>query len=102
MAVSRKVLPEPDKCRVGCSQPTIILSMGYLMKELEKELKELRGYAAPCGTTLSTNKNLGIDQQPKSTHGGTIAPVRYVAEDGLVGHQWVEWSLCLKVFDEPV
>ena len=26
----------------------------------------------------------------------------YVAEDGLVGHQWEEWPLGLRVFDAPV
>ena len=31
----------------GCSQPNIGLSMGSQMEELEKGLKELRGFAAP-------------------------------------------------------
>jgi hypothetical protein len=26
----------------------------------------------------------------------------YVAEDGLVGHQWEEWPLGLRVFNAPV
>jgi hypothetical protein len=37
----------PDKYRGGCSEPTIGLSTGFPMKELEKELKELNGFAAP-------------------------------------------------------
>ena len=27
---------------------------------------------------------------------------KYVAEDGLDGHQWEEWPLGLRVFDAPV
>ena len=38
-------MPEPDKYRYGGSQPTIRLSP--IMEELEKRLKELRGFAAP-------------------------------------------------------
>ena len=30
------------------------------------------------------------------------APAAYVAEDGLVGHQWEERPLGLRVFDAPV
>ena len=33
---------------------------------------------------------------------GPMALVTYVAEDGLVGLQWVEWPLGLKLFDAPV
>ena len=47
IAVSQKALPEPDKYRGGCLQPTIVLSIEYLKDELEKELKELRGFALP-------------------------------------------------------
>jgi hypothetical protein len=31
-----------------------------------------------------------------------VALVIYVAEDGLVGHQWEERPLGLRVFDAPV
>ena len=33
---------------------------------------------------------------------GPMALVTYEADDGLVGHQWVEWPLGLKLFDAPV
>jgi hypothetical protein len=36
----------PDKYRGGGSQPTIGLRVGSQMEELEKGLKELRGFAA--------------------------------------------------------
>jgi hypothetical protein len=46
MAVPREALPEPDKYRGGCSQPSIGLSMGFPGEELKKGLKELNGFAA--------------------------------------------------------
>jgi hypothetical protein len=33
---------------------------------------------------------------------GPMAPASYVAEDGLVGHQWEEWTLGLRVFNAPM
>jgi hypothetical protein len=47
IAVSWEVLPEPDKYRGKCLQPTTGLSMGSPMEELEKGLKELKGFVAP-------------------------------------------------------
>jgi hypothetical protein len=38
--------------------------------------------------SASPQSSLGLNHQPKKTHGGTHAyVVAYVAEDGLVGHQ---------------
>ena len=37
----------PDKYRSGLSQLSIGKSTGFLMKELEKVSKELKGFAAP-------------------------------------------------------
>ena len=45
IAVSWKVLSETDKKRGWLSQPTIELSMDYPIEELEKWLKELKGFA---------------------------------------------------------
>jgi len=57
-----------------CSKPTIGLSMGSPMEELEKGLKDL----TPIGrTTISANQTLlpqssqRLNHQPKSTHGAT-------------------------------
>jgi hypothetical protein len=47
IAVSWEALPEPDKHRGRCSQPTIGLSSGSPMEELEKGLKELKEFATP-------------------------------------------------------
>jgi hypothetical protein len=46
IAVSWECLLEPDKYRGGCSQPTIGLSNGSPTEDLEKELKELKGFVA--------------------------------------------------------
>jgi hypothetical protein len=46
-AVSWEALPEPDKTRSGCFQPTIGQSTGYPMEELEKGPKELKVLATP-------------------------------------------------------
>jgi hypothetical protein len=69
--VSWEALPEPDKYRGRCSQPTIGLSMESPMEE--KKLKELKCFAAPWGeSTVSTRQNTQSSQwpehQPKSTH----------------------------------
>jgi hypothetical protein len=37
----------PDKYRGGCFQPTIGLSTGLPVEELEKGPKELKGFASP-------------------------------------------------------
>jgi hypothetical protein len=37
-------VPEPDKYRDGCLQPTIEASSGSPMEELEKGPKELKGF----------------------------------------------------------
>ena len=47
MAVSWEALTEPYKYRGGYSHPTIGLSAGFPMKELEKGLKELKGFTTP-------------------------------------------------------
>jgi hypothetical protein len=98
------VLPEPDKYRRRWSQPTIGLSSGG--PRLDKGLKELRGVAAQwreqqCQQTRlhgapgdwTSNQRVHIDQP--------IVLATHVAEDGLVGHQWEEMPLGLRVFDAP-
>jgi hypothetical protein len=47
IAVSLEALPGPDQYRCRFLQPTIILSMGILMEELGKGLKEVKGFATP-------------------------------------------------------
>ena len=77
------------------------------MEELEKGLKELRGFAAPwreqqCQQARppgapgdwTTNQRLHMVQP--------MALATYVAEDGLVGHQCEERPLGLRVFNSPV
>ena len=47
IAVSWEALPVPDKYRSKGSQPSIGLSTGSPMEELEKGPKELKGFATP-------------------------------------------------------
>ena len=74
------------------------------MEELEKELKDLKGFAAPwreqqCqmartpGTPGDWTTNLRVHME------GPMALTAYVAEDCLVGHQWEERPLGLRVLD---
>jgi hypothetical protein len=44
MPISLEALPDPDQYRC-CSQSTIRLNIGTPMEELEKGLKELKGFA---------------------------------------------------------
>jgi hypothetical protein len=47
IAISCEALPEPDKYRDACSQLNIGLSTGSPVEDLEKGLKELKGFATP-------------------------------------------------------
>ena len=77
------------------------------MEELEKGLKELRGFAAPrreqqCQLTRHP-RALGDWTTNQRVHmEGPMALASYVADDALVGHQWEEWPLGLRGFDAPV
>ena len=77
------------------------------MKQLEKGLKELRRFAAPwrkqqcqqartpvAPRDCTTTQRVQVEQP--------IALATYVSEDDLVGHQWEERPLGLRVFDAPV
>jgi hypothetical protein len=47
MAVSWETLQAPYKYRGECSQATIELSLGFPIEELEKAMKQLKGFATP-------------------------------------------------------
>jgi hypothetical protein len=72
------------------------------MKEREKGLKEQRGFSATVSTVQnpgapgnwSTNQRIHIEWP--------MVLSTYVAEDGLVGHQWEERPSGLRVFNAPV
>ena len=55
------------------------------MEEIEKVPKELKG-----STTLRRNKKYELTSTPRA-----VSLVAYVAEDGLVGHQWENTPLVL-------
>jgi hypothetical protein len=80
------------------------------MEELEKRSKELRGFATSWGwgeihcqpartpgapEDWTTNQRIHMG-------GGSMAWAWYVANDGLVGHQWEERPLVLWRFDALV
>jgi hypothetical protein len=74
------------------------------MEELKKGSKELRGFAGsnsvnwPDPSELSGN---GATNQRVHME-GPMAPAAYVAEDGIVGHQWEERPLGLRGFNAPM
>jgi hypothetical protein len=72
------------------------------MKELEKGPKELKGFAAPKEEQQYELTSTFPPRAPwdKTTHQrkhmvGLMALAAYVAEDGLVSHQWEERTLVL-------
>jgi uncharacterized lipoprotein YmbA len=70
------------------------------MKEQEKVLRELKGFA-----TLQEEQQYELTSTPRALWNDTtnqrkhmvelVALAAYVAEDGLVGHQWEERPLVL-------
>jgi hypothetical protein len=80
------------------------------MEELEKELKELRGFASPwreqqCQQTRPhplPGSSWGLHHQPKNNTELPMALATYVAEGGLVGCQWEERPEGLRGFNVPV
>jgi hypothetical protein len=69
-------VPEPDKYRCGCWQPTIGLSSGVLDGGVGEGTEGGERVCSPTGgTTVSTGltpqSSQGLDYKPKSTHGGT-------------------------------
>jgi hypothetical protein len=62
------------------------------MNELEKGLKDLKGFATPKEEQNINNLELpGTKPQTKKIHmPGPMAPATYVAEDGIFWHQWEE------------
>ena len=72
MEVSREALPEPDKYRSRCLQTTIGLCTGSPVEELEKGLKELKGFA----THRKNNINQPISVRPPPELPGTKPPIK--------------------------
>jgi hypothetical protein len=74
----------------ACFHPIIRLSTRSQIEELEKELKDLRGFAAPWGSN-SVNRPeplevWGLDHQPKSTHWGNCC------SSCICGRRWPWWT----------
>ena len=82
-------------------------TFGLSRGELEKGLKEFKGFTTPqeeqqyqptrllrAPRDQTNNQKLHME--------GPMAPATYVAEGGLVGHQWEERPLVLRRLDAPV
>ena len=88
----------------------VLISYNSQMEELEKRLKELRGFVAPWGMKhCLDNPPPPCPRDPwdwttyQRIHmEGPMALAAYVAEDGLIGHQWEDCPLGLRGFDTPV
>ena len=70
------------------------IELGVLDGGVGEETEEAEGFCSLMkGATVSTGQTFkssqGQDHQPKNTHGRTHGS-SYVAENGLVGHQWEE------------
>jgi hypothetical protein len=74
---------------------------------VEEDTEGAEGVCNPMeGATVSTGQTSGAAGDwttNKIVHmKGPVALAAYVAEDGLVGHQWEEWPLGLRGLDGPV
>jgi hypothetical protein len=86
-------LEEPDKYRSRWSQPIIRLSAGVPDERVGEGTEEAEGVCRPKGkgATVSINQiplsSQGLDNQPKSTHGGNH-------NTGCIcGREWPCWTL---------
>ena len=81
--------------------------VNYIKGHLEKETavaSQAEGVCSPMGgATVSTGqipRSSGDWTTNQRVHmKGPMVLATYVAEDGLVGHQWEEWLLGLRVLD---
>jgi hypothetical protein len=90
-------MPVPDKYRSGCSQSSIGENTEPFNEGARESTQGAKGVCNPLGrTVIPTNQNSkssqGLKHLSRNTH---CTPVAYVAEDGLVGHQWEERPLVL-------
>jgi hypothetical protein len=81
--------------------------MASLMEELEKGLKEVRGFAAPfreqqCQPAIPSGAPRDGTTNQRIHMEGPMALAAYVAVDGLVGHHWEKRLLSLRLFDAPM
>jgi hypothetical protein len=76
------------------------------MEELEKGLKELRGFATwveqQCQLARPPKAPRDLTTIQRAHIQGPMALAAYVAEGDFVGHRWEEKSLTLRVFDTSV
>ena len=88
-------------------QPTIGLSAGIPSGEVGEVTKGADGVCSPMeGAIVSTGETPGAPgdwtTKQRIHIGGPMVLATCVAKDGLVGHQWEERPLSLRVFDALV
>ena len=97
----------PDIFRGGCSQPTIGLSTGIPNGGVIERTEGGEGVCSPTeGATVSTDQTArapGDSITNQRIHmQEPMALATYMADDGLVKHQWEERPLVLRRLNAPV
>ena len=82
---------KPDKYRGASSQRTIGLNVGSLIEKLENGTEGAEG-----------SNSINPPDSLELLGTGPMTPATYAALDGLVGHQWEEQLLDLRVVNAPV
>jgi hypothetical protein len=90
-----EALPEPEKYRSGCSQPTIELIIGKKQKTKNKKQKNKKQKNSINQPELQGSK-------PLTKKEGHMALSVYIEKDGFVGHQRDKHPLVLLRLDAPV
>jgi hypothetical protein len=92
MAVSWEALPESDKCRDGCSQPTFGLSLGSQRRSWRRDERAEVVCSPMVGATVSSGQPLpspklpGTGQPTKGSHGG------YHGSSHIRDRGWLCWT----------
>uniref|UniRef100_M0RAW8 Uncharacterized protein n=1 Tax=Rattus norvegicus TaxID=10116 RepID=M0RAW8_RAT len=98
----KKALPEPDQYRCGCLA-TYRTECGDPNGGVRRRTEGAEGVCKPTGrTTISTNQTPQFPGTNPPTKEEPMAPATYVAEDGLIWHQWEGRSLVLWRLDASV
>ena len=101
IAISWEALLLPDKYKSGCSQP--LQSTGSLNEGARETTQEAEGVCSTIGgTTIWTNQYPQSSINKRKHMVGLMALAAYVAEYGLVSHQWEVRLLVLWRLYAPV
>jgi hypothetical protein len=107
IAVSWEALPVPDIFRGGYSQKILWTESKVHNGRAKERTEEAEGVWNLIEEIITWSKQYsqssqGLNHEPKVHMEEPMAPAVYVAENGLVGHEWEESLLVLKRLDAPV